>query len=445
MLTLFQKIIFEIRDILFGNKENQCANIVDKYLKIILFFCPIMSIIDSWMNGKSSIFIFPLLTVLTALTVLMLIGKGMGKIQVKFSPAEILLLLIALGLIVKIFVHRKVEMIDIQLLFFVGEYFLARNWGTCNRKYLYLVLISSLSLIAGYCYVIANSMQIFSYYEIYSLLLMYIFISASLYCTQKKHLCLTYVFFFFFWFFLGLWGNQLVLMLAFLELMFLPNLFYFTASFLKKYIVLFFTAMFALDIVAVLSYLDFLNSYLEINYQLYIFISFIYTIGAFFVIRYWEKISSFIDTEKVILVKVKRNFNYILFLIGFVIIFLLVQDSLSFKNTELEFLENIYINCKMSVLQEKNIPTELAQNYGFLGLMIGAFFLGLLFLRMWKKMKKIKRIENKIIIYVALLFVIQSFFYGISLVNLPVYIFFVSTGVGISESPKLVDGSREDK
>lgn len=99
----------KVKELSFERSENQCNNLIDKYIKLILFFCPVMSVMDSLFEEGSSILVFGWMTIITFLTVLFLACRRMGEVRLGFFPIEILMIITLLCLVGKIVISRSAE------------------------------------------------------------------------------------------------------------------------------------------------------------------------------------------------------------------------------------------------------------------------------------------------------------------------------------------------
>ena len=432
--------IKKIKNNLFPSLSADGINVVDCYLRIMLFLYPL------FVSGEylfyvftSKAFLYLLLTLLSVLLYLFSLSRKFVRYRSRFRQEDLLLLFIALLLVGKIIV-RIVQRDpyyenDIFLVCLIGTYFLTGSLLVqgCGY-YLKLILFASLFWdieLLGYYLLgvegfLGGKAMLQQPEAFASWLLLTICISTVLYCIERQKQWE--------WFFLGIsateffviffYNDMTVICLTGMILLVIPLVFEPTVTLIRKNLILCFCFLFILSNIPLISAMvdGGFDRWNDLRYCIYLDI--LLSIAGIFVSTYWKKVPKDRDPELVLMKKFRYWYMWILTAAVIILFFCLLSGDR--MNGLPERLGKVTLEA-FSILLLRSIDSNtsffqmLLENYGIIGYGLWSILL-LSFMRMiyikWRKANMI----IKVYLFISSLFLLQSFFYKFQPISTPLYI-----------------------
>lgn len=428
----------KLKEIVVPTTVGGSSVIVDYYIRLMLFLYPLFLTQDtslSFFNIK--FFLYFIVTLLSGMFYIWLIFNRRIPFNKRIRSMDICIILIAVLLLLKIVMSSFQNDIyfgkEIFLLCVIGTYYLVKNLDKGYRYYLNLLLFSAVILFGGFFQYYSKGFEtvlgveiILVHSEAMVPYLLLISVSSSwLYCITKKrgwellYLMISIPGFLL----LFLQADMVGICIVFVFLLLIPIMLPPTFTIIKKSLFLCFLFLLTLNSISLLQSGNFKNIF---SYNIYI--DMFLAITGMVIISHFKKIPIGVNPDAIILKKVQYWFKCVLAIVGIVFLSCVFIGTRILEIPErigMKTLKTICNSLLQSINENKGFFQTLLEDYGVIGCMFWIYLILMIIKHLVKRWREAEPII-KVFMLISILFIVQSFFYQLQLINSPLYIIILS-------------------
>lgn len=420
--------------------EGQVA-FVNYYICILLFLYPLFISEEVTVGSfTSKDILYYILTFVTGLLfIALLLCRRISYRRINGIDIICVLLIIFMGgRSIYFFTLNDSRCIELLILFVLITYFLTGTIKKCYKYYFDLCLFAALILYIGLLFYYIEGVKIILGVEEFinqnngyeSWLLTIVAVSSLLYCIEKRKIWNSFYLIMSFtgYYLLFLNDNILPIFLSGIFILIIPVILPPTVALIKRNLTLCFGFLFIYGNIPLFLFGKIEMSNKRYNYLYCLYIDLFLLILFYLIFNYWKRVPLGIRAESIIMIKFRRWYKYVLFLLNTTFICTLIIGSKCINLPPI-IGNKIFISFSVSVLESlkttKSFFQVLLENYGFLGFIIYICLIIMMLRRFVKQWNK-AAIFIKISIIISVYFFIQTCFYQMQTTSMPMCVIFLT-------------------
>ena len=240
--------------------------------------------------------------------------------------------------------------------------------------------------------------------------------------------------------FLGFWiivyyGDIVAIWIVFVSLLMIPQVYMPTVKIIKRNLILVSVLVFMISNISLMMSGKIPEPY---GSWICVFMDIFLMVLGVLIMNYWKKIPKGFNEEEILMVRFRQFYKvFTIFIIALFINLLFLVNIVTFSSIETSgWLLLAFRSIQNSFSRNGNVIYVLFEQYGIIGCAIGLIFLVIL----WCKSIKIRNHDNtcieKMSLFVSRLFLIQTLFFEVNCVSMPIYVIFLALSLSTNESKK---------